>query len=692
MTAVRSNRPPWWREIVLGLALFGVYVLVDSLGGSARRAAAQAHGLSIDRLEGWLHLDVGAAANHWLAPHAVLSLLADYEYATTYIVSALVTFVWVYRRRPEAYRFARDSFIALNLVGMACFVLYPVAPPRLLPGLGLVDTVSRAHTWGSWGSPLVTHANQLAAMPSLHVAWSVWVSLVLARVAAPRLVQVLGLAHVALTVAVIVATANHFVLDAVGGAVAVWMGAWAADRWRRLRGVPVGHPVPSADAFFWHVETAGAPQHVGGVIMLEPSGGEIGLPTLESVRAVVGAALDSLPRFRQRLVSGSRWRRPVWVDVEQPDLGWHVHEHVLPAPGGRDALRAYVAQVAARPMPADRPLWRVVIVRRVGGGQSAMLFLVHHTIADGIGIVVHALQLFRPSFVLPGAAPARPAWAGRGFGTAVGLAQLATDGTPKAALSSGTSPDRSFGMVSIDLQTMRSVAAACHCRVTDVLLSGVAGAITRVHPELAARVGFRLRVAVPSLLRAPGAGAEGNVTSAVMVDLPLDAMPERERLTRVAAVTSRLRTPTRALGSRFVMAHVLAVVPEPAASWFARTVYGRRFFHAIVSNMPGPTEQLHMAGVPLRDVLPVVPLAPGAPIAVGALGWNGVFGVGLTSDPAVFDAQLLCDALGTIVAGLSAADTQSSAGGPHATARKSRARRSGSSIASPSTSRSWPSR
>jgi hypothetical protein len=178
-------------------------------------------------------------------------------------------------------------------------------------------------------------------------------------------------------------------------------------------------------------------------------------------------------------------------------------------------------------------------------------------------------------------------------------------------------------------------------RVTDLVLALVADAVATTHRELATRLGGRLRVAVPLMVREPGAAAESNATAAVMVDVPVDGRPIEELLAVVSRRTARLRTPSRALASRFVMATGLRALPEPWAGWFARTVYGRRFFHAIVSNMPGPTQPLSMAGVRITSVYPILPLARGAPIALGAVSWDGSLGIGLATDPATVDAGVL---------------------------------------------------
>ncbi|HET8604269.1 MAG TPA: phosphatase PAP2 family protein [Marmoricola sp.] len=630
-TPSRLPRPVLWQQVVLGLLLFGVYLLVDSLENPARRAAADQHGRAIFHLEQTLHLDVEHVLNRWLAPHPVLCTLANYEYAWTYILSALALLGWTWVRRPDLWRLTRDSFIVLNLIAFACFWLYPVTPPRLLPELGFVDTVSRGGTFGSWGNGLVDSANQLAAMPSLHVGWALWVSVILARITARRSVQVLSGLHVALTAFVIMATANHYLLDAIAVVVPIAVGVRVAS-W--LHETP-GSVVPSCDAFFLHVESTGAPQHVGGLVLLQPSGNR---PRIEEVRALVRDGLAQLPRMHQRLAPTSRWRRLRWIEDDEVDLDWHVTERW--SSDGIAGLWAAMADLTETPMPRDRPLWRVVMVRDIGpGGTDALVFLAHHAIADGIGTVLHSFSLFEPRVTLPVPATGGPGRAQRAAAVAVGLAQLATDGGA-GRLPPG-SQRRAFRVAEIELEALRSTAAARGVRVTDLVIAVVADAVHAVAPALAEATGGTLRVSVPMMVRTPDSTAEGNATAAVMVDVPVDGRPFDELLAEVARRTGRLRRPTRALASRFVMATGLRLLPEPWAGWFARTVYGARFFHAVVSNMPGPEPYLSFGGVPLHRTYPILPVAPGTPLALGALSWSGVVGIGLATDPQLLDAAAL---------------------------------------------------
>jgi diacylglycerol O-acyltransferase / wax synthase len=674
-------RPRLAPELLLGLAIFGLYSIVASLDDEVWPAAAR-HGRWIFAVERWLHLDIEPALNHWLVSRPALTRVANYEYASTYVIAALALLAWLFVRRPDQYRWARTTFVLLNMVGIAVFVAFPVAPPRLLPDLGFVDTVRLGHTWGSWGSPTVAHANQMAAMPSLHIAWAVWVSVVLARVSTGRLVQLFSAVHVLVTLFVIMATANHYFLDAVGGALAGWLAVGLIRSGPARRGLTV----PAADAFFLHVESPVAAQHVGGLAMLDTTN----TPFHRDRLAVdIRAHLDELPRFRQKLSVPSRWRRPRWVDAGELDWDWHVPQRDLTrpdgGPGGMAALNALVAELAATPLPRDRPLWRFVAVRGVAPDRAAAILIVHHVIADGVGTVAQAMTLLEPvnpaaaadgsgngragahsaavtssavasstvASLVPTSGPAAgrrpPGMLRRFLGIAVGLAQLATDGRPSFRLPGGDRPERGFSTVTLPLDEVRAVARRNGTRMSDVLLTIVAGGLRRVLGDSAPAGPTRLRVAVPLMVREPGSAAEGNLTAAVMTDLPLGPLAEPERLAEVARRSRHLHTGTRALASNFVMRRIGALMPAPVHGWFARTVYGGAFFQAIVSNMPGPGVQLSLAGPPLVGAYPILPLAPRAPLAVGALGWNGVLCVGICTDPAlVADPGALAAAVGAV--------------------------------------------
>ena len=118
--------------------------------------------------------------------------------------------------------------------------------------------------------------------------------------------------------------------------------------------------------------------------------------------------------------------------------------------------------------------------------------------------------------------------------TGIGLAQLATDGRPSLRLPVGDSAVRGFGTVTLSLDEVRGVARRNGTRVSDVLLASVAGGLRRALGGTAPEGPAMLRVAVPLMVRQPGTAAEGNLTAAVMTNVPLGPLPEPERLAEVA--------------------------------------------------------------------------------------------------------------------------------------------------------------
>ncbi len=215
---LRWRRPLWWQE--MAIIAFGYWLY--TLGRNAipeQAAIARRHGRSIQDLQQTLHLNWELSFNRFVGGHEWLAQLMDYYYATLHFIVTPVVMVWLFVRRPHVYRGARTVLVATTLLALLGFYLYPTAPPRLLPHFDYIDTVLRFHTWGSFADPnIAEHSNQYAAMPSLHIGWALWCGLAIFACARRRWVRALGLAYPVGTLIVIVGTANHFVLDAVGAA------------------------------------------------------------------------------------------------------------------------------------------------------------------------------------------------------------------------------------------------------------------------------------------------------------------------------------------------------------------------------------------------------------------------------------------------------------------------------------------
>lgn len=149
----------------------------------------------------------------------------DFYYESFHFFVPLGVLAVLYVRRPADYRWARSALGFATLFALVGFWLYPLAPPRLMPGLGVIDTVHGVQDFSKpdYGT-LTALTNQYAAMPSLHFGWSLWCGLVIAILAPKWWMKALGLLHPLFTVSAIVATGNHWTLDAVGGAAVVAAG------------------------------------------------------------------------------------------------------------------------------------------------------------------------------------------------------------------------------------------------------------------------------------------------------------------------------------------------------------------------------------------------------------------------------------------------------------------------------------
>ncbi|WP_326743169.1 bifunctional glycosyltransferase 87/phosphatase PAP2 family protein [Streptomyces sp. NBC_01768] len=218
------SRPNLLLELLLIRVVYSAYAHVR-LAATASRATAERHGRQIHSIEQWLHIDIEHWANHAVVNVGRLRGFFDHYYTTFHFIVPLTILGVLYVRRPADYRWARSTIGFATLFALLGFWLYPLAPPRLMPGLGFIDTVHGVQDFAKpdYGS-LTAMTNQYAAMPSLHFGWSLWCGVVVVMLAPKTWMKVLGLLHPLFTVSAIVATANHWVLDAVGGAAVVVLG------------------------------------------------------------------------------------------------------------------------------------------------------------------------------------------------------------------------------------------------------------------------------------------------------------------------------------------------------------------------------------------------------------------------------------------------------------------------------------
>jgi PAP2 superfamily len=205
----RANIAYACRELAIVAALYTVWQLASTLSfGHANRAAA--HGLWLAHLESVLGWPSEQSIQRPVLTHPLIMRAADLYYAGVHVPVAIITLVWIFFWRRANWNFARTT-VAL-LTGFCLVIQYiPVAPPRLLPGLGIVDTALRD---GLSVYKAIGGADQLSAMPSLHIGWSSAVALLLI-VSLRTKWRWLAVLYPLVTLWAVVVTGNHFIIDGV---------------------------------------------------------------------------------------------------------------------------------------------------------------------------------------------------------------------------------------------------------------------------------------------------------------------------------------------------------------------------------------------------------------------------------------------------------------------------------------------
>ena len=245
--AAKANRRlTWLFEAALILVAYFAYSWVRGLV-HGHKIDAEAHAHRLVDIEQALGIYHERALNHFVAHQHWLAYICNYWYAIMHFAATIAVAIWVYRSHPAWARQLRTAFYCMNAIALLGFAFIPLAPPRLLPGAGYIDTVVKFHTWGSWGDKNVSKdANLYAAMPSMHIGWSLFVALAMVLLARRAWVRILGALYPVAQLFVIVGTGNHYFLDAVGGVVAFVLGVLLAHLIYRRRVLPPFHRVQPA--------------------------------------------------------------------------------------------------------------------------------------------------------------------------------------------------------------------------------------------------------------------------------------------------------------------------------------------------------------------------------------------------------------------------------------------------------------
>lgn len=420
------------------------------------------------------------------------------------------------------------------------------------------------------------------------------------------------------------------------------------QRHRRADSIERATPL---ELMFLAVQGATVPEQFGAVLVLEPRDG------FDLARATwaLSERVRAVPRLRRRVMRVPPWcGRPVWVDDPTFISERHVGYINCPRPGDTRALLDLAAEIVVRPLRLDRPLWAATFVTGLTRGRAALVIVVQHALADGIGglAVLAALVDAAPApvaraFPVPppsrrrlavdaltsrvqalAAVPARIRAARRSprprRGTRAGRA------TP-CSLLRPTGPRRQVTVAVARLDDVRAVAHRHGATVNDVLLTAIGAALHATLEWRGEQVpGFVVSVPVAERAAAT-AQTVGNRFSQTRVVVPGAGEP-LDRLARVAAAMRTAKASTMpAWAGTIASAGVRAAVVLGVYDGYLRR---QRYLHTVVSNVHGPDSQQSLCGAAIADILPLAVGGGGnVTVTFAALSYVGTLNLTVTADP-----------------------------------------------------------
>lgn len=413
-------------------------------------------------------------------------------------------------------------------------------------------------------------------------------------------------------------------------------------------------------------------QHTLKVVLVDPAGAHEPL-TIDRVRAWAASSFPTVPPLCWRVARLGRGR-PVWIDRPQFDLDYHVRAETLPAPGGRAELAEVLGRLKASKLDRAHPLWRLWLVDGLADGRVAMVWAIHHAVADGGATVelldrvyqhgpderpvpaaaapteepdptrrallaANARQFRRKVRDLPSLA-LRSAYSVR-VGHRLRLAGIEGPARPfEAPMTHFNQPltaRRSAAWASLPLDDVFRVRRAFGATFNDVYLALVSAALRRYLSDHGELPDLPLTANVPVSLRDPTARGEfGNQVFTWQVRLTTDVDDPVERLRGVSTFTRNVRETLAARGDdglqREWMDYTVAFRAWVALGNLAVRRAARPPFNVIVSNVKGPGP-LWFDGAAVTEIYSFSQLVAGLGLNLTAWSYGGRLGVGVVACP-----------------------------------------------------------
>jgi diacylglycerol O-acyltransferase / wax synthase len=432
------------------------------------------------------------------------------------------------------------------------------------------------------------------------------------------------------------------------------------------------------DAQFLYMETPTQHFHTLKISVLDPSTVPGGY-SFENVEDLLATRLHLLPPFRQRAVEVPfHLHHPIWIEDPEFRLDQHVHRVVLDSPGNHDQFDAAISEIASRPLRRDRPLWELWVIEGMSGGRVGFVAKMHHCMADGVKAAELLLNVMETEPDAPDPPPPTQPWKpepvpgklslavsallarlrqllwipgllrrtyqgirnvvrGRREGAVV--APPAPFSAPNTSFNRALTPNRLYSTLSLPLDECKAVKSAANCTVNDVVLAMVAGALRGWLEERGELPDKPLVAGVPVSTRTETTKGHANRVSNLFTVLPVQLADPLARLDAIHEVTKGAKEQLNLLGVDMLADWSELTPGRPVAAgirFYSRHALADRHrppINLVVSNVPGPTMPLYVAGARLVAIFSMGPILENVGLNVTVWSYLGDMNFGLVACP-----------------------------------------------------------
>jgi diacylglycerol O-acyltransferase / wax synthase len=408
------------------------------------------------------------------------------------------------------------------------------------------------------------------------------------------------------------------------------------------------------DAAFLYSETSKTPQHIASVQVLEVPPDTRVDDFVAAFKRLLVARAHLVPYFTNKLQAVPlNLDHPVWVRDDGFDIDNHVHQIEVPNPGGRREFEATIAQIHAQPLDRTRPLWEIWVLSGLEGGRIAYYNRVHHACLDGVSgqnaiqaimdvtpeprpvetapadfvqrptshslfdLLVGAVenlalfQIRQASRALDHAETVQRLWQ-RAVDPSKGLGAVMT-AAPRTRFNGSVQATRSYATGELPLAEIKAIGRATGTTINDVFLSICSGALRRYLERTGELPETSMTAGCPVSLRQPGDRSTNNQVTMMMVSLASDEADPVKRLLKIGRSAFQAKGFVAAISGSYDANPSLPGLPGllgAGAAWLESSglVDGpllRLPCNLVVSNVPGPREQLYSLGAKVLTHYPV---------------------------------------------------------------------------------------